>query len=221
MSTLPDLLRRFVDAAPELHQWYADALEDEIPSDTWLHLTFPLLDGSADDVRHRLVAVAPLLEEALRDHDVQDQVSLGLIETMIGEAEERNLDTLAIRETLGPLAGEHWDTLSENLHQGEWVMIELRERSIAGLPGFPLRFDGWQMQSGGWVPSGGTVATFHFGEIVHGLVATVACKVDRLAAEPGQEFGEGDLLCYLLPADYRHFGLATAYLTLRGVAGRQ
>jgi hypothetical protein len=218
MSELPSLLDRMVKAAPSLAEWRDDARDSAYRDDLWLHLAYELIDQGASEVARTLAAIALFIEEAIERYDDKHQVSIELIETLIGLAEERHYDTAALRQHLGPLATEIWDSLTDYLHQQDWTLIHLDSKRVAAFPQTPAVIHRWLAKSGTRLPAGSALALLKIGDKALELVALLPCRVDRFAPKDGDILLPGTLLCYLLPDDYRQLRREEPYLGLRATA---
>lgn len=214
-SAIRELFERIASAVPALREWEQSLSDDEFLESEWSQLAREIVALAPDDTISALTTIAPALEEALERHDDHDQVSLGFIESLISQAEGKQLDPMRVRSTLGPVARIQWDSLSDHLHQLDWSLVHFDIRHIAGFVTGPARLEQWLVKRGAKVPAESSVARVMSGSVYYDLVATLPCRVDRFAVSAGQPLTEEDLLLYLLPDDYRQFRRSSPYVALR------
>jgi hypothetical protein len=214
MIALRVLFDEMAKAVPGLHRWASSLPDDETLATEWSELAYELVDLASEDTISALNAIAPFIEEGLEQYDDRDQVSLGFIETLIGLMEEKRLDPLRVRSTLGPRARVQWDDLADHRHQQDWSLVDFRSRHVEGFVPGPARLDQWLVEPGARVPAGTSLARLTVGGATYELVATLPCRVARFAVA-GHELAEESLLLYVLPEDYRQFRRPSPYVTLR------
>jgi len=219
MTTLRSVFERIGKAAPSLRSW-ADSLpdDDDALAGEWSQLAHELADLAPDGTVPALRAIAPLLDEALERYDHDDRVSLGFIETLICLAEQKRLDPLRLRSALGPVGQPQWDSLADYLHQTDWSLIQFDGKHIGGFVSGPTHLERWLVKPGARVPADASLARLISRGVSYELSATEPCRVDRFAVKDGHALTEGDLLCYLLPDDYREFHRSSPYVTLRSAS---
>ena len=215
MTALRSLFERIGNTAPSLRSWATALPDDDSLEMEWSQLAREIVALSPDDAINVLESIAPLLEEAFERYDDQDQVSVGFIEGLIGHAEGKRFDPMRLRSALGPRGREHWDGLSDYLHQLDWSLVHFDGRHIVGYAPNPTRLEGWLVTRGAKVLAEAPVARLTSGGGPYDLIVTLACRVDRFAVKEGHQLTEGDLLFYLLPDDYREFRRSSAYVALR------
>jgi hypothetical protein len=217
VTTTRELLDSLVAAAPSLATWYREFRDQDVDH-IWLHLAYELIDHARDGTIPELAAVAPHLERALEECDDQDQVSLGFIETFIHLAEERHLDTRALRQALGPIARQQWDSLYEYLHQGDWSLVHFETKQIRNCCPLPARLERWLVRPGARLESARAVARITAQGTTYDLCTTVPCYASRFAVQDGYDLSAGELLLYVLPDDHADIGQAVPYVELREAA---
>jgi len=218
MTSLRLLFERIGNAAPSLSSWAESLPDDDSLDMEWSQLAREIVALAPDDATNVLKSIAPLLEEALERHDDHDQVSLGFIEGLIGHAEGKRLDPMCLRSSLGALGQEHWDSLSDYLHQTDWSLVHFDGHHIAGFEPGPAVFERWLVRRGSKVLADAPIARLIIAGGAYDLAVTLASQVSRFAVQDGHQLMEADLLFYLLPDDYREFRRSTPYVALRRVS---
>src|SRR5215471_3392831 len=216
MADIRTVIQRIVTAAPSLQPWAARYLALGYLDDFWLQFTHELIQHVSDGTIPELRAIAPIIEEAL-EQEVNDEVSLSFIETLISNTEEQRFDTRRLRAELGPAARQTWDDLYQYLHQSDWALVHFRHRDIDNFPAPSARFERWVMAPGTHLDAQQPLARIVSEGRGYELRTNIPCRVNRFAVKEGQEILEDDLLLYILPDDYREFRRPEPYITLHAL----
>ena len=191
MVRSPSPLEPIVAAMPSLAPWYAQFRRYPV-DDVWSHLAAALVATAETRVIPGLRAIAPAIETALKDWDDHDQVSLGLIECLIWGAEEGQLDLERIRDDLGPLAKQTWNSLQAGLSP-----IYFDSHHIRDFCGAPARLDRCVPTPGAPLQPDALLARLTHAHRQYELRVLFQCYMGRYIIREGAELKEGDLILYV------------------------
>ena len=219
MSQREDLLDLLVAAAPSLRSWRDQAGDyEDVPSVHYSMLAEEVVRRAQDGILPTLPLIAPIIEELVERFDVNDAVSIGFIETLQYLVEEHGLDSKRVREALGPIAQQQWQSLYHYRHQLHLCEIDFDPRHISGTVREPAHFDKWLVKRGAHVPEGASLARISVVDQPYELQVDFGCFVDRFATSEGDTLQEGSLLLYVLPDTDAHVKPRMPYGTLKPVA---
>ena len=208
---------RLIIAAPSLQPWWEDFREegDEI-GNLWLHLACALIERRQGRLLPDLPAIAPLIEEYLERYDQQCQVSLGLLESLQGQAEEHGLDTAWMRDVLGPQGRRIWEDLYQLHHQGDLCAVDFDPRHLDGLGPAAVLLDRWMVRPGIHASADSAIAALTISNQSWQLNIRFGCYIDRFVAAEGVPLQAGDRLLYVLPAQETPLKPSPPYAVLAG-----
>ncbi len=190
--------------APELASWWRKERERGFENESvYACLASELVERAAGRTIPLLRTLAPHIEDWVQHYDDHDQVSLGLIETLIGRAEELDLDLKSLRESLGPRARGVWNSLYLYLHQTRLVQtVSFTVRDLGQQVREPARLDSWDAEPTDQALEPLTrLARLTINGAPYHLVARCALFFQKRVAAAEADLAIGDLLAYVLPND--------------------